>query len=344
MEKHFEFDNKRMYKTEFTVAAIYATATLLFIILFKVLRNSDNTIFKVIADILFVAFLYVICDLMTGLVLLLLRKPIRTLDLHDEYFMINDDKYFYGDDSLTYIVTGRSVCPFFCVEGYNIQAFDEDSGIRKTYWAGPGFNKKHNELLKNVNDALAEMREDKASSYLDLFYKKSSSASQSHIVVTYPVALTLKSLMNRVCIFAATALVLFLISVLNVADVFLFVLIMLSSGLFIYMTVFYFKKHMFYDKNGVSSSEISPKGIRINNDFYSFDQKPVFTYSDLPDKNKKLVLLPSYKEMKVSTSDGNEKVYSLGFDHFCFREQMLMKVSIDSLLKYIEAYGIPKDL
>lgn len=343
MEKHFEFDLKKMYTTEIIAAAIYIAAALISFILIVIFSRTDKAILKIVADIFFVAFLYLICDIAVGAIGLIIKRPVKTLDLYDDHFMINDDKYFYSVDTLTYADISRSLFPFLSVEGYSLRAFDENSGIRKDYWVGPRFGKKNNEFLKTVIDALAEARKARANAYLDSFYKKSSSASQSHIVVTYPVALTQKDLILRVYIHAAFAIALFAISLFYVADVFMFLLLLLACAGCACLMVYYLRKNLFYDKNGISSSEISPKGIRINNDFYSFDLKPVFTYSDLPDKNKKIALLPAYKEMKAVASDGKIRVYSLGFDHFCFREQMLMQASIDSLMKYIEAYGIPKD-
>ena len=118
---------------------------------------------------------------------------------------------------------------------------------------------------------------------------------------------------------------------------------MLCLAFVIFMFTVCLRRYLFYMKNGITTAEISPKGIRINNDFYAFDSKPDFSYIDHPNTADKIKLATPYKHLIVKTSDGRTSVYSLGFYHLGYREQKLMITSIDRIMRYIEAYGVPED-
>ena len=347
MCKTFETDHKSMLIFRLITIGVYGVVDIGIFISMIVLHiamaesgEDDISTYNTILMLLTVLMMYINAEVLLGLSSLIRYKTVKTVEIGEDYFKINDDTFYFTENGDTYVVSTVGT-PVFINSGCILAACDEMNRLVKRYWFGPRLHKRSAQKRVEIMEALYKMMDDHSRKKADEVFQ-SLSSSESHIIVNFPVGKVQKAYLNSSILIFAVSLFTFVLSLFFTTQTLYFFAIFAVFVANLVLGILSFRMYLQYQKTAVSSAEISLKGIRINNDLYSFDQKPEFSFFIHPASHEKSRLFDMYKNLVVKTADGNTKLYMLGPIHLCSDSQKLLALSLDRITRYVEAYGVPE--
>lgn len=347
MCKSFETDYKSMIIFRLITIGIYGVVDIALFIISIVLRiasldaaEDEVSLYMTLVSLINILIVFLTTEVMIGISAFIMKKTVKKVEIGEDYFKINDDTFYFTAGGDTYVV-GTVGNPVLINSGCSLYAVDEMNELKKRYWFGPRLHKKSVQKRVEIMEALYKMMDEHSAKKADEVFR-SLSSSESHIIVNFPVGKVQKDYLNGSIMMFAISLSFFIISLIFTTQTLYFLANFIMFILALVLGILSFRMYLQYQKSTVSSAEISLKGIRINNDLYSFEQNPEFSYVLHPASHDKMRLFDMYKNLIVKTADGSSKLYMLGPVHLCSDSQKLLALSLDRITRYVEAYGIPE--
>ena len=237
------------------------------------------------------------------------------------------DRFVYYPDSMLFI---RPVRLTFLDLNLFLYVKDEEEQITKLYWFGNVFwNKeinKRKEVFEKIISFETKLYEKYAYAYL------CDNATEDNTIINIPVARSNRHHLKDILMYYVPASVILLIALFLVLNRPVFSFLMLCSVAIYTLGIL---KSISFRRDSqvfINTSEITRKGIRVDNDFFAINDKLNVTFSKKDDKKKSILDNGSY----VTITDGNNtKRFWLGPDDLYRKEQTLLKYTLDSLTKYL---------
>ena len=237
------------------------------------------------------------------------------------------DRFTYNPDSMLFI---RPVRITFVDLNLFLYVKDEDEQVTKLYWFGNVFWDKEINKRKEVFDKIisfeTKLYEKYAYAYL------CDNATEDNTLINIPVARCNKHHLMDILMYYIPASIILLIALFVVLNRPVFAFLMLSSVVVYTLGIFKSISFRRDSKVFINTAEITRKGIRVDNDFFSINDKLKVTFSEKEGKKESFLDDGSY----VPLTDGNNtKRFWLGQDALYRKEQTLLKYTLDSLTKYL---------
>lgn len=237
------------------------------------------------------------------------------------------DRFTYNPDNMLFI---RPVRITFVDLNLFLYVRDEEEQVTKLYWFGNVFWNKEINKRKEVFDKIisfeTKLYEKYAYAYL------CDNATEDNTLINIPVARCNKHHLKDILMYYIPASVILLIALFVVLNRPVFAFLMLVSVVVYTLGVFKSISFRRDSKVFINTAEITRKGIRIDNDFFSINDKLKVIFSEKEGKKESFLDDGNY----VTLTDGNNtKRFWLGQDELYRKEQTLLKYTLDSLTKYL---------